>query len=225
MDRHPIADEIERRMRLLDKNAKQVSEEAGLGLTYVRDILEGRSRNPTSTRLEKIAAVLGCTEADLKAGLAEGAPTSDMPPVSQAGFPSYLPVATLDVRAGAGGGGIIDGAYLGAPRYFEEGFITRELRASPQDLCVVEVEGQSMEPLLRSGDTVLVDRRKQNVAMEGVFVLFDGDGVVCKWVQRVHGSEPPMLRLTSENSRFPPYDVEAERCQMLGRVVWFSRRL
>lgn len=139
--------------------------------------------------------------------------------------PAYLPVATLDIRAGAGGGGIIDDAYLGAPRYFEEGFITRELRARPEDLCVVEVEGQSMEPLLRSGDTVLVDLRKKNVAMEGIFVLFDGDGVVCKWVQRVHGSDPAMLRLASENSRFPPYEVEAERCRMLGRVVWFSRRL
>ncbi len=139
--------------------------------------------------------------------------------------PAYLPVATLDIHAGAGGGGIIDDAYLGAPRYFEEGFITRELRARPQDLCVVEVEGQSMEPLLRSGDTVLVDQRKKNVAMEGIFVLFDGDGVVCKWAQRVHGSEPPLLLLTSENGRFPPYEVTAEQCQILGRVVWFSRRL
>lgn len=141
------------------------------------------------------------------------------------GPPSYLPVPTLDVRAGAGGGGIINGAYLGSPRYFEAGFITQELRASPEDLCLVEIEGQSMEPLLRHGDTVLVDRRKTNLSMEGIFVLFDGDGVVCKWVEIDRDKDVPTLKIRSENPRFKDYDVLAENCQILGRVVWFGRRI
>lgn len=139
--------------------------------------------------------------------------------------PQYVAVPTLDIRAGAGGRGIIDGAYLGAPRYFEAGFVAHELRATPEDLCLVEIEGQSMEPLLRHGDTVLVDRRKANLSMEGIFVLFDGDGVVCKWVEIDRDKDVPTLRIRSENPRFKEYDVLAENCQILGRVVWFGRRL
>lgn len=154
---------------------------------------------------------------DLPANLIDNAPP-DAPA-------DYVPVRTLDVRAGAGGGGIIDDHAFGPPRFFEAGFVQRELRAAASDLCVVEIEGQSMEPLLRNGDTVLVDMRKKNVAMEGIFVLFDGDGVVCKWVELVHGAENPTFLVKSENDRFKPYEVEAQRCQILGRVVWFSRRL
>ncbi|MCE0743358.1 S24 family peptidase [Acetobacter sicerae] len=148
--------------------------------------------------------------------------------MSIARFPApqgYVAVPTLEPRAGMGGGGIVDGKYLGPLRFFEESFVRNELRAAPEDLCVVEVEGQSMEPLLRHGDTVLVDRRKVNLGMEGIFVLYDGEYVVCKWAERVHGSEPPMVRIRSSNLDFSPYEIEAERCQILGRVVWFARRL
>lgn len=137
----------------------------------------------------------------------------------------YVPIATLDIRAGAGGGGIINGAFLASPRYFESGFVAHELRAAPEDLCLVEIEGQSMEPLLSHGDTVIVDRRKVNISMEGIFVLFDGDGVVCKWVEIDREKELPTLKIRSENQRFQPYEVLAENCQILGRVVWLSRRL
>jgi len=141
------------------------------------------------------------------------ATTADLPALaSRSDMPRYLPIPTLEVRAGAGGGGIIDGAHLGAPQFFEETFITRDLRASPEDLVVVEVEGQSMQPVLCSGDTVLVDRRKQNIGMEGIFVLFDGDYVVCKIVERVRDSDPAKLRIRSANDEFKPYEVEADRC-------------
>jgi len=136
-----------------------------------------------------------------------------------------LPINSLNTSASAGGGRLPEAAFLGSPRYFERSFIEQDLRARPGDLLVVEIEGQSMEPLMRHGDLALVDQRKLNVAMEGIFVLFDGDGVVCKWVEPCRTHDVPMLRISSENSRFPPYEVEADRCQIVGRVVWFARRL
>ncbi|BCI68119.1 hypothetical protein AAJCM20276_27430 [Acetobacter aceti] len=177
---------------------------------------------PSAARIEQVRKFI---EERISASTKMNAISPDIPAVERCIPSGYLPVPTLDIRAGAGGGGIVDGAYLGPPRYFESGFIENELRASPVDLCLLEIEGQSMEPLLRHGDTVLVDRRKSNLSMEGIFVLFDGDGVVCKWVERVHGAEVPTIRLRSENERFSPYEVEAANCQILGRVVWFARRL
>lgn len=177
---------------------------------------------PSSSRIEQVREYL-VDMIGSREGIASCAP--DLPDLETDPPPSYLPIPTFDIRAGAGGGGIVDRAFLGSPRYFEAGFVTQELRARPEDLCLIEIEGQSMEPLLRHGDTVIVDRRKINIAMEGIFVLFDGDGVVCKWAERVHGSEEPTIRLKSENPRFSDYEVPASICKIVGRVVWFSRRL
>ena len=81
------------------------------------------------------------------------------------------------------------------------------------------------EPLLGNRDRVIVDTTKLSLAEPGLFVLWDGGGLVCKWVQRVPGSEPAMLRIMSENPRFQPYDIPAEQARILGRVVWFARRI
>jgi hypothetical protein len=59
-------------------------------------------------------------------------------------------------------GPYIEEEVLGPPKYFEEALL-RELRAQPRDLRAIEVEGQSMEPLLQNGDQVLVDTRKISV--------------------------------------------------------------
>lgn len=225
MERHPTADEIERRMALLSTNPKKLARNAGVGETYVRDLLTGRSRNPTIDKLQKIAGALGCTVDDLERSFAEGAPKADLPAVVQSAPAGYAAVAFLSSRAGMGGGQMVDSSIYGEPKYFEESFIQHDLRASPADLIVVQVEGQSMEPMLQNGDTVIVDRRKCSVIEPGIFVLFDGDGVVCKWVERVHGADEPTIRIKSENSRFSDYEVLAESCQIVGRVVWFARRL
>lgn len=65
MTRSPVADELERRMAHLGLSQKALARKAGVGDTYVRDILKGKSRNPGGEKLECIAAVLGCTARDL----------------------------------------------------------------------------------------------------------------------------------------------------------------
>lgn len=177
---------------------------------------------PNSARIEQVRSYL---EDKLERKNLSTAVMPDFPPLTTRNPPNYVAVPTLDIRVGAGGGGIVDKTFLGEPRYFEEGFVRQELRAAPEDLCLVEIEGQSMEPLLRHGDTVLIDRRKTNISMEGIFVIFDGDGVVCKWIERDHQKDVPTLRIRSENPKFKDYDVLAENSQILGRVVWFGRRL
>jgi transcriptional regulator with XRE-family HTH domain len=58
--------EIRKRMEELGLNAKQTSLKAGLGETYVRDILEGRSQNPRIEHLARVAKVLKCSVDDLR---------------------------------------------------------------------------------------------------------------------------------------------------------------
>lgn len=237
MIRSVVADELERRMTLLGFTQKALARNAGVGDTYVRDILKGKSRNPGGEKLERIAAILGCTARDLlfpaqtrETSRTERAepysPPADQPEVTvELNPPGYVAVPFLSLKAGMGGCGYVEDRLLGRPKFFEEDFVRGTLRASPSDLRVIEVEGQSMEPMLQNGDMVLVDTRRTSIIEPGIFVLFDGDGVVCKWVERAHDATEPTVRIKSENPRFSAYCVPAEQVQIVGRVVWFARKL
>ncbi len=52
-------------MNELGLNQKRLSLGAGLNETYVRDIIKGRTRNPRTDSLGKLARALGCSRADL----------------------------------------------------------------------------------------------------------------------------------------------------------------
>jgi phage repressor protein C with HTH and peptisase S24 domain len=223
-----LADRIQYRLERLGMSARAASLKAGLGPDGVRNVLRGKSASPRGETLRRLAQVLE-TSVHFLVGLDEDEPlpaelVDDGAAVAGAP-PGYAPVPFIAMRAGMGGGGFVESEILGPPKYYEEDLIARELRAKPDDLRAIEVEGQSMEPLLQNRDMVLVDTRKTSVIEPGIFVLFDGDGIVCKWVERVHGASVPRLRIKSENGRFSAYEVLAEEVRVIGRVVWFARRL
>ncbi|HEX3065178.1 MAG TPA: S24 family peptidase, partial [Dongiaceae bacterium] len=206
-----LAKRIDSRLQRLGISARAASLKAGLDADTIRNIQRGKSLSPRGASLNKLARVLECPveyllghDGDL--GMQH---TPDLPVVTYAP-PGYAAVPFIAARASMGGGHFVEDELLGPPKYYEESIIAGELRARPQDLRALEVEGQSMEPLLHSRDQVLIDTRKRNVIEPGIFVLFDGEGVVCKWVQRLPGKDPAKLRIKSENTRFEPYDVLAD---------------
>lgn len=113
----------------------------------------------------------------------------------------------------------------GTPVLMPLALIEAELRGSPNDFVVMPMSGQAMEPLLPAGATLLLDLRQTKPSPAGIFALWDGSGLAVQWVRRVPGSKPPMLRLSLENARFAATDIEPAAVRIVGRVVWFSRRL
>lgn len=136
--------------------------------------------------------------------------------------PEYLAVEVLPSFAGMGGGGTGEGD--GGQALIPRRLIEDELKAKPTDLLMIEARGQSMEPDFQHGDQILVDRRDTNPVQPGSFALWDGDGYVVKLVERVpHKSG--FYRIFSANGRYSAYEVEAEQVRIMGRPVWFGRRL
>lgn len=64
--------QLRERMKARGINAKRLSLAAGRGQTYVRDLLQGRSHNPTLEGLQRMAEVLGCTVAEMTGEAATG---------------------------------------------------------------------------------------------------------------------------------------------------------
>lgn len=144
----------------------------------------------------------------------------ELPPVDPQR--DYLPVEVMPSFAGMGGGGTGEGDTEHAliPRRL----IVDELRAKPSDLLLVEARGSSMEPDFRHGDQILIDRRDTNPAQPGAFALWDGDGYVIKLLERVP-QRKGFLRVFSANDTYSAYEVDAEEIRIMGRPVWFGRRL
>ena len=132
-------------------------------------------------------------------------------------------IEQLPTYAGAGGGGTGEGDVSTVA--FSRAIVEQALKASPSDLLSVTIEGNSMSPDFLSGDQILVDRRKVSIAQPGAFCLWDGDGYVIKYIERIPGSDPTMLRVISRNTTFSTFERLAEEVRIMGRVVWLARQV
>ena len=97
----------------------------------------------------------------------------------------------------------------------------REQGLEPRQLSAIRVMGDSMDPLLRDCDEILVDRTPR-AFREGVHVVRLGDALHVKLLQAV---PPGRLRLISKNPAYEPVEVAMADVDVVGRVVWKGGRL
>ncbi|WP_226698997.1 helix-turn-helix transcriptional regulator [Qipengyuania gaetbuli] len=96
----------------------------------------------------------------------------------------------------------------------------REMGLEGADLSAIRVEGDSMEPVLRSGDEIFVDRNKR--AGEGIHVVRIGDALHVKQVQV---SAADRIKLISANDAYAPVELARHEVEVIGRVVWKGGRI
>jgi SOS-response transcriptional repressor LexA len=214
-----LVPEIKRRMEALQFNPRSLSLKAGLNETAIRDIVEGT--DPKVGTVEKIAKALGCTIADL---LAERRARAIAPLADG----DMVAISELDVHIAAGPGSADDmqglmtahehSAVIGIHSYPASSF-REAFSIDPGRVRIVAVRGDSMEPRLWSGQRVMVDIDDKTPSPPGIFVIWDGLGLVIKRVEVIAGSDPLRVRLTSANPAYAPYERTIEEAHINGRVI------
>jgi len=114
----------------------------------------------------------------------------------QRGSPRRLPeeirhqlAGLLGVEVSAGGGGfdyVAEDTTAGWP--FDRSLLGTIYDGAPDDLRLVIVRGESMTPLQEDGDMVLVNTADTQPSPPGIFVLFDGIGLMVKSLELLPGS-------------------------------------
>jgi phage repressor protein C with HTH and peptisase S24 domain len=138
----------------------------------------------------------------------------------------FVGIAEIDVRASAGPGAFNEDLEETKVTWlFPEAVVRHEFRAPPNELRMITVDGDSMEPLLSSGDRILIDTSQRVPVPPGIFVIWDGMGLVAKRVEHIPNSEPPKVVINSVNPEYQAYERIAEEVNVVGRVVWAARRL
>lgn len=202
------------------RSQSALARELGFSSAAIVNRMCSGERKITAEEADKIRAYLA------KTARGEAAPdmfkSPDLP-VADA-LQDYVEVEVLPTHAGMGGGGTGDADRQTTllPRRLVE----QELGARPADILIVDVLGDSMVPLFFEGDRVAINRSRTSLSAPGVFALWDGDGFVLKNVDR--DTHAGTIRVFSENPKYKErvYRMdEIETLQIMGRPVWFARRL
>ena len=231
MDGDPVRERVREGLRRRGLTLREASLALGRNAAYLHQFLErGSPRALTYPDAAKLAELLGCGPGAL---LHESVPKRRKSAPRRRRFtppePPGAPLAgvpELDVAAAAGGGAFnADAAVEKARWYLPEAMLRHEGGARPEDLRILRVQGDSMEPQLRQGDRLLVDVARRTPATGEMAVLWDGTGLVVKRVEIVSGDDPPRLRLSSANPAYPVYTCLAEEAHVVGKVLWTVRRV
>lgn len=83
---------------------------------------------------------------------------------------------------------------------------------------IVQISGDSMAPTYPSGSHLLVDVSINQPWQPGAYVLFDGTHYIQRCV-RIPGTTPPMVRVLSDNTNYPSFDVAMSSLNVCGLVV------
>ena len=237
MAKSALVRELERRMQAAGLNQKSLALKAGLNETAVRDIRIGRSKNPRTDTLKRLASALGVSLTVLSGekppATVRAQPTArgKSPRAAMAGSKlkpeksrefDYVPVH--GVSAGAGRGMDLEPKGETSRLAFRRDWLKQVTSAAVDQLALITVRGDSMAPTLIDGDTVLVDRSQRAVRRDGIFVIRHGGQLLVKRLQIDPGRGKVIV--SCDNRDYPPLaPVDSKHIDVSGRVIWVGRRL
>ena len=176
---------------------------------------DGRLRWPSTESIAKVLDATGTTIDEfigLQAnGHGGGLPHGSFPPQ-----PGSIPLLGF---AQAGAGGFFDDGGFPAG----QGWDVVEFPTSPerkQGVYALEVQGDSMMPLYRDGDMLIVEPGAQVRRGDRVVVRTNGGEVMAKVLHRL---TPRSIELLSLNPEHPNRTFDIQEIDWIARIIWASQ--
>ncbi|KPA90634.1 putative transcriptional regulator [Pseudomonas asplenii] len=194
-------------------SGEELSRRTGIPRSTLESYLNGESE-PKVSRLVSIAHAVEADIEWLATGklrqVATDAATED-------DVYAYIPL--YDAHISQGHGSWTDGARVLTKLAFTR-YSLRKKGLSPETLAAVRVDGDSNEPILGDGDTVMVDLSRNVLQGEAFYVIRLDDLLYAKRLQRLYDGG---VKIISANSAYEAMTVPPGRLSTLhiiGRVVW-----
>ncbi len=96
---------------------------------------------------------------------------------------------------------------------------------NPNDLKLLSIRGDSMEPILSDGDNIMVNTTDISPSPPGIFVLFDGIGIMAKRIELIPQANAGQIRISSANPQYSAYQRHLNDIRIICRVIWYGRSL
>ena len=175
-----------------------------------------RGKSPGIERLSAISKVLGL---ELYFGPPRPTQSQILRKNGPDPFEDFALVERFDVTLSAGPGAAGVNVRELSPVAFRYDWLAAQSLSADQ--CVVAtVGGDSMSPLIRDGDLILLNRQRGDLVSGEVYGFVDVEGdLLVKRLAKIDGG----LLLQSENSSYPPetrLGEDANRVRIIGRYAW-----
>ena len=98
-------------------------------------------------------------------------------------------------------------------------------KGNPEQMVLMKVSGDSMEPAICHGDMVLIDQGKTRIYGHTIYAVGVNDEIYVKQVETLPGSR---MVLRSLNKSYDPIEVDlrgdmANSVRIIGKVIWWCR--
>lgn len=132
-------------------------------------------------------------------------------------------VPKVKARLSAGNGSLETSGEIEQFYAFRSDWLNR--KCSPGKCVVMDVAGDSMDPIIKDKDIVLIDKGQDEVIAGNIYAIGIDDGVLVKYVDK----EPGMYVFRSANQAYSSIRVdlndESLNVRIIGRVLWMGREL
>jgi len=200
---------LRERMRVAGINARELSQRARVGKSFVYDVLSGKSSNPTTSKIQAVADVLGVGLQDLIGNEMDNHQDEEG---------EYVFVSDLSVE-----GSMLINKPKKVKMSFKKDWIKNTLNTNTENIRAIRINGDYMEPTLLNGDVALVDISKRVPNPPGIYILYDGHGLVAKRLESIKKSGESFIFITSDNKNYESYKCKLQDTNIIGKIVWFSR--
>ena len=134
----------------------------------------------------------------------------------------FQKIPKVKARLCAGGGSFEVGSEVESYYSFRSDWLSK--KGGSDKMVLLDVVGNSMEPELKEGDTVLIDESQKSILAGAIYAVGIEDTVMVKRIEK----HPNKLVLLSENKNHNPIYLQNEeinKVRIIGKVIWIGREL
>ncbi|MGR3480676.1 S24 family peptidase [Salipiger marinus] len=230
MDKEQLLAIIKTQLKAKGMSASEASELAVGNPYLITNIGRSRYGMPSTENLVALCNVL-----DLEFYVGPPRAHVDIPQVDPEAELGFTLISRYAAEASAGRGSTVTDASVEERVAFPTSWLTQH-RISPSDAVMLRARGNSMQPVIWHGDTLLLDlsqrvppvRRKGGVSLrkgyqEDIFVLERDGDLLVKAVRRP--AEDTLILMSENRSSYEPEvisGIETNSIRIIGKVVWWG---
>jgi len=131
-------------------------------------------------------------------------------------------IPKVKARLCAGGGSFEVGSEIEGYYAFRKDWL--DTKGAINKMVLMDIFGNSMEPEMKDGDTILIDESQRDVLAGAIYAVGVDDTIMVKRLEK----HPNKLVLLSDNKDYSPIYLqgsEINSVRIIGKVIWVSREL
>jgi phage repressor protein C with HTH and peptisase S24 domain len=137
----------------------------------------------------------------------------------------YIHIPQFSIEASAGHGALVEAESIDQHLAFSAEWLAKQ-GIGIKDLIALYARGDSMEPTIISGDSLVIDKSIDAISSDGGIYVISYDGEL--YVKRVQKMLDGKVSVTSDNANYSNISIdksELVNLKVIGRVVWYGRPL